>query len=197
MLHFNKAYAEKVILAPAAEFKLPTNLKMNRYGLALIHIDVEGIAPSMEFFRLGTDIDEINGVRFNDKLHSGIRSKSYLIEFKGLPKGYYLFAIPTGTYQIDKVSAPYFNLPYIRTLEDDPRWRFRIYPRSFNYIGYLNIQKERSHNKIDVKWLNRLFKDLGDIEPILSQQDLQLPLKQSFGLYGDFDMENLKQKEGS
>ena len=122
----------------------------NNQGVLLIEIEVGGVAPAIEIVRLTSDEDK----RFNTELTISSRSRSTKIQLKGLENGLYYGYLPKGTYQITKVYAPSFDLPFYVDTELDNRWRFHITEKRTNYVGTLLIAAERSYQSVNVKLIN-------------------------------------------
>ncbi len=121
-------------------------------GYALIQLDVGGVAPSLELRRMGGK----SGRRY--------ASKKYTVDLSEREKGLYLAQLPPGTYQITRVSAPYYDLPFRLNTASDARWRFKVHSGKTSYIGMLQIPEERSRTDVDIVFRNRIAATLDQIE---------------------------------
>ncbi len=132
-------------------------------GYLLIGLDVGGTAPSFEYARTR---------------RNGIDRAKATVELKGKDKGFLLLPIKRGTYQITKINAPYFDLPFWLGTAEDEDWKFTVEPNKINYLGHLKIGKKRRSRTVNVKLLNRIATDLGNItleyKNILNQYPLSI-----------------------
>ncbi|MDQ2077051.1 hypothetical protein [Marinimicrobium sp. ABcell2] len=87
-----------------------------------------------------------------------------IIDLDGRDPGLILIPLVSGRYQVHRVNAPYYNLPYKLDVSDSPYWAFQIQAGRINYIGSLRIQSERSRSAVNVELLNRLAATLDQIE---------------------------------
>lgn len=115
----------------------------------LVRVDVSGIAPSFNFAHI---LKKKGSYAFDsDKQKLG---EKYAVSLKGVKTGFYLLAIKTGHYQITRVNAPFYNLPYWRPT-NNVSWQFSISANKINFIGELNIANERGSDYISVNLFNR------------------------------------------
>ncbi len=118
-------------------------------GYLMVHINVEGTAPFIEFSKLKTKHKSF----IKKKKQS--YSEDYRISLKNIPQGLYFIPMLSGTYQVTKVNTPFYNLPYWIPTENDVRWRFSIDANAVNFIGELFIAKERGTKEVNAELINR------------------------------------------
>lgn len=123
-----------------------------RQGYALVQLDVSGVAPSLELRRLGGN---------SGRPYTG---KKYTVDLSQRDKGLYLAQLPPGTYQITRVNAPFYDLPFRLSTAGDARWRFKVQSGKTSYIGMLRIPEERSRTDVDIVFRNRIAATLDQIE---------------------------------
>ena len=138
-------------------------------GYLVLYIDVAGVAPSIELSKVSTR--KLDIIPADKKLKFG---NTYTFDLKGLEKGFYYVPMLEGVYQVTKVNAPFYDLPYWIPTQDDPRWRFSVHKEKFNFIGELNIAKERLAKIVDINLYNRIA---------THQQALKSELEQVQGAY--------------
>lgn len=151
-------------------------------GYLLLHLNVGGVAPSMEFVKL-TSKQELS-LRSEKKRTK--RFKSVKINLKDKEKGLYLLNLPQGLYQVTQINAPYFNLPYRMSTDNEPYWRFYVEPGKVNYFGQLTIAKERSTRHVNISRLNRIATDKSLIDQELAGLIKNAPLRVSVGVRDDY-----------
>lgn len=137
-----------------------STIKEQPIGLALFHIDADGVAPSMAIVRLTTK-DNVLSLRNGMPIKSG---KEHRISLKNLELGYYTLSLEPGVYQITEVNSPAFNLPYMKSTNLAAGWRFRVSASNISYIGSIFIDSERKKNYVEMQLRNRLATDLDAIE---------------------------------
>lgn len=115
-------------------------------GYLLVDLDVGGVAPSIHVLRTSG---------------SGIETT---IQLKDREKGFLLMPMKKGKYQITRVNAPYYDLPFWIDTKFEKDWAFTIEEKKINYIGKLIIGKNRGARSINVNLLNRIATDLDKIE---------------------------------
>ena len=157
---------------------------MKNQGYLMIYVDVSGIAPSIKISKVNTK--KLDIIPRAKKLSF---TKDYMIDLKGLDKGFYYVPMLEGVYQITKVNTPFYDLPYWLPTENDPRWRFIIKEQQVNFAGELNIAKERAAKVIDVNLHNRLAYFLDAIKDDLNKAAVELPLNVSSGYRDEFFQE--------
>ncbi len=135
-------------------------------GYMLLDLDVDGVAPSIHVIRT-------NG-------------KELSIPLKDEKKGPLLMLLQEGKYQITRVNAPFYDLPYRLDTSTNSSWSFRIEAGKVNYVGKLIIEKKRGVNIINVNILNRIATDLDAL--VAPYRDLvsQHPLVVGIGVRDDF-----------
>lgn len=170
-------------------------------GYLLVNLDVSGTAPSLNLFKVSSDLSSIDlpsidQSNYARQLRSSTRkSKSITINLKDKNQGFYVLPLPQGVYQITRVSAPYFDLPYLKSTDNTRDWRFSIEEGKLNYIGDLYIAKERTSKNITAKLRNRLASDLSTINSTLSPLLSTTPLSIGVGVRDDFYRHLLQQAE--
>ncbi|BBM04076.1 hypothetical protein GL2_41500 [Microbulbifer sp. GL-2] len=155
----------------------------SRQGYALVKLDVDGTAPSIELSKMYT-----SGSAY---LESGEKAKlrknsRYSISLKDKPEGFYLMAIPAGLYQITQINAPYFNLPYKLDTASRRTWRFHIEAKKTNYIGSLFIGKQRKSDTIEVYLKNRIATEFSEIQESIGSLTELYPLVSGVGVQDSF-----------
>lgn len=153
-------------------------------GYLVVYIDVSGVAPSIEFSRINTRkldvIPQNKKIKFANQYIVSLKdpkiklTSKYTINLKDLEKGFYYLPLIEGVYQVTKVNVPFYDLPYWLPTENASQWRFSIHRGKFNFIGELNVAKERSTNVVDVNLYNRIA---------TYQEQLKKELKQVQGPY--------------
>ncbi len=144
------------------------------HGYLLLSLDVGGVAPSIEYSRK------------NDP------RKIKPLKLKGKEKEFLLLPLRQGQYQITRVNAPYFDLPYSISTKDDPQWRFSIKRGKINYVGKLEIHKKRRQKTVYVALLNHIASDLEHISQQYSQLLTQYPMVNGYSVKDAFYEEYTK-----
>jgi hypothetical protein len=103
-----------------------------------------------------------------------------------------LKSLPQGTYQIQEVKAPYFNLPYRKDTAKDPLWRFEIEAGKINYAGKLEIEKKRTTNYVEIKRLNRIVTDHHDILKSFPELLNLYPLVNGMAIRDDYALDYIQ-----
>ncbi len=180
-------YLAAIGLLPAASQAAPALLELSPansveplrrdYGYMLVSLEVGGSAPSMEISR------ERSGTR------------TLQIPLKDKENGFYLAPLKKGKYDITRVNAPYFDLPFHVDTTDNRSWEFNIEAGKINYIGRLHIDKERGARWVEVRLLNRLAAELDDIRAVLGQHETVYPLVSGSSVRDDF-LETLEPARG-
>ena len=146
-----------------------------RYGYLLVYLDVEGVAPSIEYAK-------VSGSKSTSKNYPRARA----LDLKNKEKGFLLLPLSKGSYQIVRVNVPFFNLPYVVDISTDPEWHFTIESGKINYIGRLVIEKERTDKNVNIKLLNRIAFDYEEINKTYANVISHYPLVVSKGYRDDF-----------
>ena len=160
--------------------KPPQKLEGNQ-GFLLIKIDVEGEGPSFHYTQVNTDRDDY--LRKEDNYR---RKKPVKVPLGNYTNGYYLIPFDQGIYQITRIDAPFYNLPYYLNLGSPAAWRFAIKPGHINYLGQLTIEKERGTDYINVNLFNRFAQDYQEIQQAVTPIKHQYPLALNPGYRDDF-----------
>lgn len=149
-------------------------------GYLMVYVNVEGIAPSLELSKINTNkTDFINVENFSF-------SKDYRINLKNVLPGFYFIPMLAGVYQITRINAPFYDLPYWLPTEKQAKWRFAIEKDHINFIGELYIAKERETNEIDIHLFNRFAMYQKQINSELAVMAKNLPLKIKPGYPDEF-----------
>lgn len=179
------AFAANADKAPPSQFsalQVAPPLDENQ-GFVLVDLDVGGKAPSIEFVKL----------RYSKKAKEGEKQKydrstdNRVISLKNLDNGLNVLALPPGLYQVIKVNAPFFDLPYILDTKGKKSWRFRVQSGAVNYIGRMVIEQERGKDFINVNLLKRFATNQTQIEQAVTEHFPTLDLKMGFGQRDDFN----------
>ncbi|MCO7224144.1 hypothetical protein [Pleionea sp. CnH1-48] len=182
IIFFQKlSYALDDPLVKLSTIEEAASLKVG-YGYLLVDLDVGGTGPSIEFVRLKT----------GDKLYLGQKQKyavkgdKKLIRLSQDKQGFYVTQLQEGLYQITKINAPYFDLPYKLSTDRDRRWRFSVEAGKVNYIGKLVIKKKRSTKYVGVDLVSRIATDKDRIKSLLTKLPEQVLLRHGTGFRDDF-----------
>lgn len=152
-------------------------------GYALFYIDTEIDSASFELQLLSTKKVGPQSRHTKSWKYNG---KSIDVSLSGLAPGFYVLPIKEGVYQIIKVRAPYFDLPYWLDTRKDIRWQFNVKKDQLNYVGHLDINKERGKNYISVALYNRIAMDIQAIQTIVEDVPISYPLRMGAGVKDDF-----------
>ncbi len=165
-LSFFASYANSVLSTELKITDLPPD-----HGYLLLGLDIGGTAPSIEYAQVK---------------RSKIERKRVNVPLKGKEKGFLFLSLPKGTYQITRINAPFFNLPYWLDTKNMDNWKFTIDENRVNYVGQLNIGKTRRSRTVDVRLINRIATDIKSI--IAEHKDLLNlhPLKYATAIRDDF-----------
>lgn len=177
IISFNAFSQSKTLPLPTplseAKFHKPKKWRAH----VVVYLDVDGIAPSMDIQLLADDVEDLDELKFDDKLKSSSFEPQRTISMKGLGKGAYTLQMKPGVYQVMSVNAPYYNFPFMMDTASDPRWRFRVYPDSVTYIGHVKIYKERGTDSVEAYLLDRFFTDLKEITDVLKTKKNNVELR--------------------
>lgn len=159
-------------------------------GYMLLYVDAGGTAPSFEFARIArADSEPLpQGERFR------FVTKPRKIALKGLDEGFYLLPMTKGQYQIIRVNAPHYSLPFRMSTDNRPEWRFVIEPGRTNYIGALHIDTERSASHVEIDLLNRIAMQEATIRELMGETLNTYPLAFHAGYRDDFYRDTLSKK---
>jgi len=156
-----------------------------RQGYLLAYINAEGVAPSLEFSKVSTR--KTGYMSPDEKINEKIRyTKTYFLDLKGVSKGLYFIPMVAGIYQITRINAPFYNLPYWLPTQKETKWRFVIEENYINFIGEFKIKKERGAHEIDVNLLNRIATYYDQIHEEIAILPIKYPLKNNPGYRDDF-----------
>lgn len=154
-------------------------------GYLVLYLNVNGSAPSIEFKKIKSRKANKKGYLLStDKM--SFTNNTYTIALKDKKEGIYLVPLLAGLYQITRVNAPYYDLPYWLPTENNKTWRFSIKKEQLNFIGEINIARERGTNFINVNFYNRLATHKAEIDTALNQLYTDFPLSLSVGYRDDF-----------
>ena len=172
------AHAHAKILSPISSIKLndvEKSLLSKDQGYLLIKLDVSGEGPS-----------------FHYRQKEIWRKKSIKVPLGNLENGYYVLPVKQGDYQITRVDAPHYNLPFYLNIDSIPQWQFTIKAGHLNYIGQLSIEKERSTKHVNINLFNRFAQDYQEIQTAVAPVKEHYPLIINLGYRDDFQQELLK-----
>ncbi len=194
----NRIYKLKIFLVLFFVFAYQTNAETNivtlvtpgevqalesDQGYLLIFLNCEGVSSSIEF-------SKFRGRKKSSEYFKKLKFyKNYIVSLENKEKGFYLLPLIEGNYQIKKVNIPFHDLPYQRTTKNNRSWRFGIERGKINYIGELNIAKERSSNSADINLINRLAFHKEKINKQLANLLVDYPIANNLGYFDDFLME--------
>lgn len=185
-----------LLLAPPsfAANSLPTALEIQAidqvqslkkgWGYMLVDLEVAGASPSIEIGKVRLKNRKQHYLAADQRLL--VHDARWSISLKDKAPGLYVVHMPEGLYQITKVNAPFFNLPFRVDTLNRPQWRFSIERARSNYIGRLRIDKERGTDYINVKLLYRLASDYDRITSDAAALFEAAPLRSGSGVRDDF-----------
>ena len=180
-LLFNAAQAAQLI---SIDGEIPELDK--KRGYLLVKLKVGGEAPSIVYRKIKTRNTRYLRPGEEDRKPGYVKKRT--VHLKGLEPGYYLMEMSAGLYQITQVNAPYYDLSYKLSTDDNPVWRFGIEAGSINYIGELVIEKERGTDFITTNLFNRFAMYKAEIEQQLGSLGNTHPLTVNPGYRDDFQM---------
>ncbi len=151
-------------------------------GYLLINLKVSSSSPSIEFYRL--NVGDQTYLRANQKFKKN--SKKFILDLKNKSAGYYFCKLSPGLYQITNVNVPYFDFPFKLNTDNARAWRFSIVEGKVNYIGKLEIDKERSSKNVNIKLLNRIATELDTISTVIEKLSPKVYLRSGTGVRDDF-----------
>ena len=152
-------------------------------GFALFYVDSEIDSASIEIRPLST---KTIGPQSRDSKVWKYKGKEVDISLKGLEPGFYAMPVEKGVYQILKIRAPYFDLPYWLDTTKDVRYQFNVFSNQLNYVGHLVVDKERGNTYINVGLHNRIAMDIDAIQQTINTATIELPLRMGTGVKDDF-----------
>jgi hypothetical protein len=91
-----------------------------------------------------------------------------------------------GDYQIIDIKVPYFNLPFVKSTEKKPAWKFTVADKKLNYIGEIKIEKERTEDFVNIHKYFRPAFHLTQIQQEFPHLLSQYPLVSGNSLRDDF-----------
>lgn len=154
------------------------------WGYMLVDLEVAGASPSIEIGKVRLKNRKQHYLAADQRLL--LRDTRWSISLKDKASGLYVVQMPEGLYQITKVNAPFFNLPFRVDTLSRPQWRFSVEGARSNYIGRLRIDKERGTDYINVKLLYRLASDYDRIISHGASLFETAPLRSGAGVRDDF-----------
>lgn len=163
-------------MAPYAKAKDEAGLPKLSWGEGFLLVDLD--------INVGTAVLTLEGRRQR-------RTQVGLVANNGR---WMLKALPRGEYQIIDVKVPYFDLPHRILTKDNPGWKIKIQAGRVNYIGRIEIAKERTEDYISVTKLNRLVSDYENIKTDLNALIAIYPLADGHNVRDDF-VASLLEKE--
>ena len=154
------------------------------YGFLLIKLAIAGNSPTIQY----RSVKSKNGQYLQQGEALKLRGDEEVIDLSNTEDGFYYLPIPEGLYQFTSVNVPYFDLPYVLDTTETPSWRFSIVAGQINFIGTLELAKERDVDSINVKLFNRLATNADELSQLLANDLQQLPLRSGAGLRDDFTL---------
>lgn len=151
-------------------------------GYLLIKLDLAGNSPTVEY----RSIKSKNGQYLQKGEGLKLRGDALTIDISNASDGFYYLPMEEGLYQFTSVNVPYFDLPYILDTTETPSWRFSIVAGQINFVGTLELAKERDVNSINVKLFNRLATNAKELKELLADDLAQFPLRSGTGMRDDF-----------
>jgi hypothetical protein len=155
-----------------------------KQGYLMFYVNVDGIAPSIQFSKISTKKTDF--ILPDERISF---TKDYFLDLKNVTKGFYFIPLFAGIYQITRINAPFYDLPYWLPTNKEAKWRFGVEENSINFIGEINIAKERGVNVIDVNLFNRVATYHEQILKEIALMPQSFPLKTKSGYRDDFFME--------
>ena len=162
-------------------------------GLVLLELDVDGTASSIEFSRVR--VKDQSYLKPNQNLQTA--PMTYTLNFMDKPAGFYFFKLPKGLYQVKRIKVPYFNLPFKLDTNNRRTWRFSVDSDQVNFIGRLEIEKERVERSVRVDLINRIATKQSEIEQLIAPILKEFPLRNGVGVRDDFFSDLNKKVEAS
>ena len=189
-----KTSSEKIELTPQPLSKISFNEKefkksksSKELADAIVYLDVDGVAPSIVLEKASNKLEDLDELTFDSPLNFHAFSSQLKVPLKGIKKGLYYLRLPVGIYQITELNAPYYNLPYKVDTEKDPRWRFRVYPKSYTYIGHLKIVKDRTRDFVEAYFLDRFYADQEAIDEATKNINDDFTVRHGVQIYTSFE----------
>ena len=161
-------------------FKADERLAKN-HGFLLVKLNVNHDAASINFAKIKKN--RASYIINADSLKLG---QKYFLNLKNTENEYYLLPLLAGGYQITRVNAPFYNLPYWRPTKELASWRFNIKAGKINYVGEINISAERGTDFMTVNLFNRFATEQKEINASLAGLVEQYPLTGGTGYRDDF-----------
>lgn len=137
-------------------------------GLLLLDLDIKAPSAVMTLQKIGrsTPLIEVNLAPSHGR---------WLIK-----------ALPRGDYQIAEIRVPYFDLPFRKHNGKNPAWRIKIQAGHLNYIGRIEVEKERTEDYVAINKYNRIITDLPNLQKDLAPLLTTYPLVNGSGIRDDF-----------
>jgi len=154
-----------------------------KQGYVMVYVNVNGVAPSIEFSKVNTS--KTSFLLSEEEVSYG---RDYFLDLKNVPQGFYFIPMFAGIYQITRVNAPFYDLPYWLPTDKDAKWRFGVEENHINFIGEINIAKERGKKTLNIHLLNRAATYHAEILEQIALMPKPLPLKAKPGYRDDFLM---------
>ena len=150
-------------------------------GFLLLKLNVESEAASIHYAKM-----KVNRTGYLQPGDSSAYQREKKLSLSGLAAGYYLVPLKQGIYQITRIGAPFYQLPYYLSLDSIKAWRFSVEAEHLNYAGELVVEKERGLKHINVDLLNRFAADQAELNLLLAKLSTSYPLLLSPGYRDDF-----------
>lgn len=139
------------LIAETVQAEIPA-LKSDQ-GYLLFEYQTPGSATKVEFAKVG-----LRGVWSQTPLQLNQTDQQFKV-----------LVLKRGTYQIQSVSVPYFDLPFKKDVSDNRRWRFTIEAGKVNYAGALLVAPERSSDYVRIELKNRWATSLNEMRASYSE----------------------------
>ncbi|MDP7592980.1 MAG: hypothetical protein QF552_09860 [Litorilituus sp.] len=152
-----------------------------KQGYVMVYVNVSGVAPSIEFSKVNTH--KTSFILSQEKISYG---RDYFLDLQNIKQGFYFMPMFAGVYQITRVNAPFYDLPYWLPTDKESKWRFAVEENHINFIGEINIAKERGKKTLNIHLLNRTATYHAEIIEQIALMSQKLPLKAKPGYRDDF-----------
>lgn len=163
------------VYAPMGLAEIQDKTLEKDHGYLLVSMDVSHESASLELARYFRNGDEAVSSR---KVYALATDQKFL-----------LIPLKKGKYRISQVSTPYFDLPYQLDTSDSPNWAIKITPKRINYLGHMDIRKERTRKTVFVEMVPLQAKKLDEIKSNYSDLLTEYPLIDGKYYRDDFYME--------
>jgi hypothetical protein len=159
--------------------------KQKKFGIAVAFVDLQQANVTITLRKineksLADSIDDLDELDF-----FGGKAEAIKLDLSGR-KNIVSINLPAGLYQITQVDVPHFDLPYKIGTNNRDIWRFRVHRDKINYIGTMKVSPIRSKNAVDTVWINQFATHLADLEAIVADTEIALPIVHGSGYQDPF-----------